>query len=131
MIGSFDTKQVIITQNHIQIGNSFMQRRPFPEIVGRRSSKQGLRLLHHHIEPLSSLIKSVNMKWMTILVSLFFLKAHRVEGVQNTLDHVYPYYFAHPPSINFVSSQSLLLSMTLHNTLDFSVELIINIKNLL
>ncbi|XP_041350636.1 midasin-like [Gigantopelta aegis] len=56
---------VHIGNNHVQAGHSFLPRGQ-PEVKAARS--RSLQILHQQLKPLESVMKCVEMKWMTILV---------------------------------------------------------------
>ncbi|XP_046580736.1 midasin-like [Haliotis rubra] len=59
------SRYVGVGVGHVQIGHAFLTR----SACDPRSSRQvALQVLHHHLEPLESIAKCVEMNWMAILV---------------------------------------------------------------
>ena len=61
------TGQVVITTDILQVGHSFLKRK---DMITGRGRVQHHSLLHHILMPLESLMKCIEMDWMTILVNM-------------------------------------------------------------
>nr|XP_054753628.1 midasin-like [Lytechinus pictus] len=61
------SRQFHITHSHVQVGHSFLARDPACD-VNSALSRSPLQLLHHDLDTLESIMKCVEMNWMSILV---------------------------------------------------------------
>ncbi|XP_061171072.1 midasin-like [Saccostrea echinata] len=62
------SRQVVITDTHVHVGHSCLPRSEVQAPSPRGKARKSLYLLHHCLEPLESIMKIVEMNWMSIIV---------------------------------------------------------------
>ncbi|XP_062606102.1 midasin-like, partial [Saccostrea cucullata] len=62
------TRQVVITDRHVHVGHSCLPRSDPQAPSPGGKARKSLYLLHHCLEPLESVMKAVEMNWMSIIV---------------------------------------------------------------